>query len=124
MAANQRNYEMFTYTDDNGTAWNKRGELDTALNALDGSSALTAGAPVWIDSARKQTRKAVFADPTTFRTKKVTIYTTAAFTALTGTSTLNVPVEGETAAVSYTLIEKIGEKQPIARTTRKLIDHA
>lgn len=124
MAANQRNFEMFTYVDDNATNWNKRGELDTALNAIDGSAALTAGAPVWIDSARKHTRKAVFSDATTFRTKKVTIYTPTAFAALSGASTLNVPVEGETAAVVYTLIQKIGEKQPTARTTRKLADHA
>lgn len=124
MAADQRNYEMFTYVDDNATTWNKRGELDAALNAIDGSAAFTAAAPVWIESPRKHTRKAVFADSTTFRTKKVTIYTAAAYAALTGASTLAVHVEGETATVTYTLIEKIGEKQPIARTTRKVADHA
>lgn len=123
VTANQRNYNYFTYTDDNAAAWNKRGTVDTATNALDGSSALTAGARVWIDTKRHQTRKAVFQDPTTFRTVKITVYTPTAFAALTGSSTLAVNVPGNTASVTYNLAEKIGEKQPIAKTSRQLTDH-
>jgi len=63
-------------------------------------------------------------DATTFRTLRITIYTAAAFAALTGASTVNVSVPGETAAVTYTLAEKIPEKQPVARATRQLADHA
>lgn len=124
MAANQRNFQVLTYVDSNGTTWNKRGVLDSAINAIDGSAALTAGAPVWIDTKRKQTRKVVFVDPTTFRTVKFTVYTTAAFNAITSATTLNVNVPGETAAVTYSLSEKIGEKQPVAKGTRQLPDHA
>lgn len=124
MAANQINFQVFTYTDDNGAVWNKRGELDTAVNALDGSTALTAGARVWpARSRRYHTREALFGDPTTFRTKRVVVFTTAAFAALTGASTLAVNVPGNVAAVTYNLIAKIGEKQPIARATRQLADH-
>lgn len=124
MAANQRNSNLFTYTDGNGTVWNKRGPIDTAINAIDGSSALTAGAPVWTDTKKRRCRKAVFFDPTTFRTIRFPVYTAAAFTAITGSTTLAVTVPGETAAVTYSLSEKIEEKQPVAKTSRNLADHA
>jgi hypothetical protein len=125
MAANQTNFQIFSYTDDNAAVWNKRGELDASVNALDGSTVLTAGKPLWPRaSARYHTRYAVFQDPTTFRTKRIVVYTPAAFAALTGASTLNVNVPGNVAAVSYTLIEKIAEKQPVAHSTRQLADHA
>ena len=124
MSANQRNFQVFTYTDDGGTVWNKRGTLDAAINAVDGSSALTVGAPVWIDTPRKHTRQAVFQDPQTFRTIRVPIYTAAAFSALaSGGGTVNVNVPGETAAVAYSLAELIPERQPIAKSTRQLADH-
>lgn len=123
MAANQPNFNYFTYTDDNAAVWNKRGEVDTARNALDGSSALTAGARVWIDSKRMKARHAIFQDPTTFRTVRVLIYTPTAFAALTGASTIAVSVEGETAAVTYNLAQKVSEKQPVAKTSRQLADH-
>ena len=124
MAANQKNYQMFTYVDDNGTTWNKRGQVDAAINALDGSAALSAGAPVWIETKRKRCRKAKFFDPTTFRTVEFPVYTAAAFAAITGATTVNVNVPGEVAAVTYNLAEKIGEKQPVAKAARQLPDHA
>lgn len=125
MAADQRNFQMFTYTDDNGDVWNKRGLLDAAINAIDGSSALTAGARVWpAKSRRYHTREAVFFDPTTFRTVRFPVYTTAAFAAITGATTLAQHVAGNTATVTYSLSEKIAEKQPVAKSTRQLADHA
>lgn len=124
MAANQKNSNLFTYTDNNGTTWNKRGPIDTAINAIDGSSALTAGAPLWTDSKSKRCRKAVFFDSTTFRTVRFPVYTTAAFAAITGSTTLAVNVPGETGTVSYALAEKIDEKQRVAKTSRNLPDHA
>ncbi len=122
--ANQRNYQVFTYVDDNGDTWNKRGVLDAAINAIDGSAALTAGEPVWLDTPRKQTRKAVFFDPLTFRTVKFTVYTAAAFAAITGATVVNVTLPGEVAAAPYNLSAKIAEKQPVAKATRQLPDSA
>jgi hypothetical protein len=122
--ANQRNYQMFTYVDDNGDTWNKRGILDAAINAIDGSAALTAGEPVWIDTPKKQTRKAVFYDPQTFRTVKFTVYTAAAFAAITGATTVAVSLPGNAAADTYSLAAKIAEKQPVAKATRQLPDAA
>ncbi len=125
MPADQRNFGLFTYVDDNGVSWNKRGEDNAAINAIDGSSAF-GGHPRWPkESRRYHTRKARYVDPTTFRSKQVVIYTAAAYAALVaGTSTLALHVEGETATVTYTLAEKIPEKQPGASAVRQLADHA
>jgi len=114
---------MFTYVDDQGTSWNKRGQVDADINLHDGSTALTPGAPVWIDTKRRQTRKAVFVDATTFRTVRFTVYTAAAFAALTGVD-LTISVPGEATGVTYTLSQLIPEKQPVAKATRQLADHA
>lgn len=124
MAANQRNYQMFTYTDDNGNVWNKRGTVDAAINAIDGSSALTAGARVWENHGRYRCRQAVFFDPTTFRSVRFPVYTAAAFAAITGATTLAVTVPGETATVTYSLSAKEPERQPVAKAARQLADHA
>lgn len=122
MAQDSRNTNLFKYVDDNGTTWNARGELQTAVNAIDGSTALTGGAPVWIDTKRRQTRKAVFYDPATFRTKRIVVFTAAAFAAITGSTTLAVPVPGSATSVTYSLSQKIPEKQPVAKTSRNLPD--
>lgn len=124
MAADQKNSNVFTYVDDNGTTWNKRGPIDTAINAIDGNAALTAGAPLWTNTKSRRCREAVFYDATTFRTIRFPVYTTAAFAAITGATTLSVHVPGETATVTYALAEKIPEKQRVAKTSRNLIDHA
>lgn len=125
MAAEQKNFGNFTYIDDNGTSWNKRGELDAVRNAVDGSAAPGAN-PVWgTETARHKTRKAIYEDPTTFRTKTCIIYTPTAFAALTiNSSTLTFKVEGNTAGVVYTLVDLVGEKRPGGRTPRNLADHA
>jgi hypothetical protein len=124
MAAAQRNTNLFTYVDDNGTDWAARGEIDSAVNAIDGSSAFAPGDPVWIDSGRRRTRKAVFFDPTTFRTKRVVVFTAAAFASITGATTLSVPIPGTGTSATYSLSQKIPEKQPVAKTSRNLPDHA
>jgi hypothetical protein len=123
MAANQKNSQLFTYVDNQGVTWNKRGPIDTATNAIDGSAAFTPGAPEWFDSVAKRSRKVVFFDPTTFRTYRFPVYTATAFAAITGTTTLAVNVPGEVAAVTYDLSQKIDEKQRIAKASRNLTDH-
>ena len=122
MAQDSRNTSLFTYVDNDGNTWNARGEKQTAVNAIDGSTTLTAGAPVWINSKKRRTRKVIFEDPATFRTKVVVVFTAAAFTAITGSTTLAVPVPGSATAVTYSLSQKIDEKQPIAKASRNLAD--
>lgn len=124
MAANQKNSTLYTYIDDNTHTWNMRGPIDTAINAIDGSSVITGSAPVWLNSKKRRAREVVFMDPATFRTVRFPVFTAAAFAAITGTSTLAVSVPGEATAVTYNLSQKIGEKQPIAKVSRNLADHA
>lgn len=125
MPASQRNYDLFTYTDDSGQDWNKRGEEDSVRNAVDGSSAPGAH-PAWgRESSRHSTRKIIYQDPTTFRTKTVIFYTAAAFAAIAiGTDTLSFPVEGLATAVSYTAVRRVPERSPGAGAARNLADHA
>lgn len=125
MAAEQKNFALFTYTDNTGQAWNKRGESDAIRNAVDGSSAAGAHPAFGRETPRHKVRKAIYQDPTTFRTKTIIVYTAAAFAALTvGTSTLAFKVEGNTAAVTYTLAALVDEKRPGAFAPRQLADHA
>lgn len=125
MAADQPNRQFWTYVDGNGVSWNKMGKIDAACNALDGSAAAVSGQPDYPRAnRRRQPRRAIFTDPTTFRTAQCVIYTDAAFAALSGASTLAVHVQGETAAVTYDLTQKIPDKAPIRATSRNLPDHA
>jgi len=125
VVAAQKNFGLFTYTDDNGVDWNKRGELDAIRNAVDGSSAFGAH-PNWgRETVRHMPRTITYQDATTFRTKRVIFYTAAAYAAITvGTSTLSFMVEGETVAVVYTAVKKNPERQPSAASPRNLADHA
>lgn len=125
MAADQRNIGLFTYVDDNAVSWNKRGEQETVRQAVDGSTAFGAH-PNWgRETTRHSVRKILYQDPTTFRSKMVIFYTTTAWNAVAlGTDTLAFPVEGETAAVNYTAIKRIPERQPRAAAPKQLADHA
>jgi hypothetical protein len=124
MAADQKNFQVFTYVDDNAVSWNKRGEDNAALNAVNGSTTF-GGHPTWEDSRRMRARNIVYRDGTTFRTKRVIFYTAAAYAAITeGSSTLALHVEGETATVTYTAFKKNPERQPSVGAARQLVDHA
>jgi hypothetical protein len=125
MAADQKNFSRFTYVDNNGVSWNKGGELDAVRNAVDGSSA-AGGNPEWgAESRNHSVRKGVYVDPTTFRSKTIILYTSAAAAALTpGTSTLAFHVEGETGTVTYTYGGLIPERQPKSQPSRNPADHA
>lgn len=127
MVAVQKNFELFKYVDDDGGNWNKRGEVDTNRNSVDGSAA--AGAyPVWRDGTGARgyrSRKIVYQDPTTFRTVTVQFYTAAAYAAIVlQTDTMNIYVPGEAVAVTYTAIRKIPEHKPGVGASRMLADHA
>jgi hypothetical protein len=125
MAVEQKNFQTFTYVDDNGVSWNKRGEAEGVRNAVDGSSALGAH-PNWSRSTRRHSpRKIIYQDGTTFRTKTVLFYTAAAYNAITiGTSTLTFVIEGSATGVVYTAIKKVAERQPSAAAARQLGEHA
>lgn len=124
MAADQPNRGYWTYVDGNGLSWNKLGAIDSACQAVDGSSASGANPDYPKASKRRHPRKAVYTDPTTFRTKSCVIYTSAAFDAIAAGDTIAVHVPGETATVTYTLSNKIPDRSPVNATARNLADHA
>jgi hypothetical protein len=124
MAREAKNFGLFTYVDNNSVDWNKRGEVDAVRNAVDGSTAAT-GAPVWHEGPRQRSRKVVYQDPTTFRTKTVVFYTASTWAAITlRSSTLSFYIEGDATAVVYTAVDKIGEKQAGQRYPNNLPEHA
>ena len=57
MAVNEKNFSFFTYVDDDGTAWNLRGEDGGAGTAVDGHAAAVAGQPLWHRTPRNQPRR-------------------------------------------------------------------
>lgn len=123
MARNQKNFQYFTYVDDNGTTWNVRGEDGGAALAIDGHTAFTAGAPVWgRNTRRRHVRYCEATDPTTFRKIRFIVYTAAAFAAISGGDVVSVQVPGLATNVSYNVSAKIAEKQPIAAAARQLAD--
>lgn len=123
MAAVQRNFQNFTYTDDNGVTWTKRGETGDGREAVDGNAAV-AGHPTWIDGPRMRARSIVYQDSTTFRTKRVLFYTSAAFSAVAIGDIIAFKVENLTTGVNYAAVKKQAEKQPSRAAARQLADHA
>lgn len=125
MAADQKNFGLYTYVDNSGVSWNKRGEAEAVRQAVDGNAAFGAH-PNWgRETRRHSVRKIVYQDPTTFRTKTVIFYTAAAWSAVVlGTDVIAFPVEGEATAVNYTAVHRIPERQPSAAAPRQLADHA
>lgn len=124
MAVEQKNFSLYTYTDDNGVDWNLRGEKEAVRQAVDGSSA-AGGNPPFIPTANHSPRYIVYQDPTTFRTKRVIFYTAAAYAAITaGTSTLTFGIEGSATGVVYTAAKKVPEKNPKAVAGPNLAEHA
>lgn len=125
MAADQKNFQLFTYVDDNGVSWNKRGEDGGPAAAVDGHAAFGAH-PNWgRETRRHSARKIIYQDSTTFRTVTAIFYTAAAYTAVAvGTDSVAVHVPGEVATVSYLAKKKIPERQPAAASARQDPDHA
>lgn len=125
MAAVQRNFNYFAYVSDDGTTYCMKADQDWGSSGASGGAACT-GDPAWGRSTtRRMPRKAIFVDPTTFRTVTAPVFTTTAYAALTvGTSTLSVSVPGETAAVTYTLKKKTAERIPSTVIGRQDPDHA
>ena len=123
MVAVQKNFQNFTYTDDNGVTWTKRGETGDGREAVDGNAA-AASHPTWIDGPRMKVRSIIYQDSTTFRTKRVIFYTAAAFAAVALGDIIAFMVEGEATAVNYSAVKKLAEKQPSRAAARQLADHA
>jgi hypothetical protein len=126
MAADQRNLQMFLYTDDDTNQWNVM--MDNGADCASVNPTRTGfdtSKQVWDRQTRRNhVRKAVFQDPTTFRTRSCVIADPTDFAAINAATTIAVHVPGETATVTYELKEKVAERKARAKTSRNEPDHA
>lgn len=123
MARNQKNFKLFDYVDDNGNHWCVRGEDGGAVAAVDGHAAFDPTKPIFgSESRRRHVRKVTYQDPTTFRTVTGIVYTPAAYAAIVGGNIVAVQVPGLATTVNYTLSAKIGERIPLPKASRNLLD--
>jgi len=123
MAATQRNFQWYRYVDDNARNWAIRADKDWGDAAASGLAAFNvADQPFGPQTRRHHPRKAIYRDATTFRTFTGIVGTSAAFAALPATH--NVVVPGEVAAVTYDLVQQVGEKLQKPATARNNPDHA
>lgn len=123
MARNQKNFQLFSYTDDNALVWNVRGEDGGAAAAVDGHTAFTPTAPVWDrQTTRQHVRYIIYEDATTHRTVKPIFYTPTAYNAVAIGDILAVQVEGLATTVNYAAVKKVPEKQASRKSARQLPD--
>lgn len=122
VARNQKNFQLFTYVDDNATSWNKRGEDGGAAAAVDGHAAFGATQPMWEDSGRMKARRIIYTDSTTGRTVDPVFYTPTAYNAVAIGDIVAVQVAGLATTVNYAASKKVPEKQPSRRAARQLPD--
>lgn len=119
---NQRNLQWYRYIDDGGKNAAIMADKEWGDNAASGLAAFNPADYIFGPQSRlKHTRKAVYQDPTTFRTVKHPVGTAAAFAALP--ATLNVTIIGTATPVTYNLAQRIPEKVRIPKTSRPLADH-
>jgi len=126
MPADQRNFAYSDYLSDDATTYCLKADANmVATAALGGVTPCTSGIAYGRSSARRQPRKAIYRDGTTFRTVTTPVFTPTDFAALTvGTDTITVHVPGNTATVTYTLVKKVAEKVPSIVIGRTDADHA
>lgn len=124
MPADQRNWEYFTYASADGTSYNIRADAAWGAVAAHGLAARANGQPVYIASGRRKPRSVTYTDLTTGRSKTGPVGTDTAFNAINIGDTNDFHVEGETAAVTYTVTRKTGEKVPGSVIATSLPDHA
>lgn len=120
--ATQRNLQWFRYVTDGGVNMAVMADQDWGVNVASGLTAFNAADPPFGPQSRTHhLRKAVYRDPTTFRSVIHPVGTAAALAALP--ATLQVPVPGNTTLVTYNLAQRRPEKLRIPGPSRNLTDH-
>jgi hypothetical protein len=113
MPSNQKNFEYFEYTDDDGGLWNVRGESGGAFTAVDGHSTDYSHPTFGRQTKRRHTRFVEATHPETFRKVRGIIYTPAAYAAISRGSSINVNLAGLAVAEAFTVSAKIAERMPV-----------
>lgn len=124
MPADQRNWQYFTYESADGTTYNIRADAVWGAVAAHGLAARANGQPTYIASGRRKARSVTYTDLTTGRSKTGPVGTDTAFNAINIGDTHDFHVEAETAAVTYTVTRKTGERVPGSVIATSLPDHA
>ena len=121
----QRNWNYFAYASDDGTTYSLRADQDWGNNATSGGVVAAGQPPYGRATTRRSPRRLLFRDPATFRTFSGPAFTAAAYNAaVVGTTTVAVPVPGNAAPVTYTLVKKEPERIPSTVVGRQDPDHA
>ena len=118
----QANKQWYRYVDNAGRNWAIQADQDWGNSASSGLAAFNSTDPPFgPQSRRHRTRKVIYRDPTTFRSRVLPVGTVAADAALP--ATLSVVIPGIATGVLYDLSGRVPEKLSIAQTSRNLIDH-
>jgi hypothetical protein len=119
--ANEPNKQWFRYVTDGGINTGIMADQDWGVNAASGLTTFNATDIAFGPQSRQhRTRKAIYRDPATFRTKHVPVGTAAAFAALP--ATLSVPLPGSSTSETYNLASRVPEKMRIPGPSRNLPD--
>jgi len=121
--ANEPNRQWFRYISDGGVNFGIVADQDWGVTGASGLTTFNSADPAWgPQSTQHRTRKAVYRDPSTFRTVTHPVGTAAAFAALP--ATISVPLPGSVTAQTYNLARRIPEKMRIPGPSRNLPDRA
>lgn len=111
MPGNRKNFAYFTYVDDDGVSWNKRGESGGAGTAVDGHAAPDPANPIWEERPNNTVRKIIYMDPATGRTVHIIFYTAASYAAVARGDVVSVGVPGNVANINYAAVQKVPERK-------------
>jgi hypothetical protein len=121
--ANEPNKQWYRYVSDKGVNFGVMADQDWGNNAASGLTAFNAADPAFGPQSRNhRVRHALYRDPSTFRSKKVPVGTTAALAALPATLVVSLP--GSVTTETYNLAQIINEKMRIPGPSRNLPDRA
>ena len=126
MVAVQPNFNYSQYVSDDGTTYCLKASQEwiSAAGNPGGSAACSANPAYGRATTRRAPRRAIYRDPTTFRTRTVPVFTSTAYAALdVGSAVLQVVIPGETGGVTYTLVKKVAERIPSTVVGRQNPDH-
>lgn len=113
VTTSERLFNYFNYASDDGSSYNLRADQAWGQLAASGGTAASSPRAYGRSSRRRTPRKAIYRDPSSFRTFTGIVFTSAAYAALViGTSTVSRQLKGASTPVVYTLIKKIPEKIP------------
>lgn len=113
VTTSERLFNYFNYVSDDGSTYNLRADQAWGQLAASGGTAASAPRAYGRGSRRRQPRKVIFRDASSFRTFTGVAFTTAAYNAIViGTTTITRQLKGASTLVNFVAIKKVPEKIP------------